>query len=93
MKKSKPEWALTNVPWRIKKEVWRFWALGYTVSETSRVFDLDAERYKGAPLARSTISKVRNELLKLPEALVQELVNEQPEVRGLVNAKRTTPKR
>lgn len=84
MSRTKPDWAKTIVPWRIKEDIWRLWALGYTVSETSRYFDSHTDSHILGPFSRNTISKVRDELLRLPQELEEKLLKDMPEVKDLV---------
>ncbi len=88
MKQAKPSWKKTNVPWEIKKVIWQRWALGDTEKETVQYFDCHRDEYQNAPGHRDTISKVRDELLELPIDLLEQVMNEVPETRQLVEEKR-----
>ncbi len=84
MKKEKPSWAKTRVPWEIKKVIWRCWASGETKRDTVKVFEAAVEKYPGAPYHVDTIQKVRDELLALPIEWLDKLIFESPELEDFI---------
>ena len=88
MRQPKPGWKKTNVSWEIRKVIWQRWALGDTEIETVHYFDRHRDEYPNAPGHRDTISKVRDELLELPIDLLEQAMNEVPEIRRLMEEKR-----
>ena len=80
----KPSWAKTNVPWNIKKLIWKSWAEGDTIKTTQNFFELHQGEYEDAPFDKATIRKVRTELCCLPDELEKTLVTELPEVSSLI---------
>lgn len=88
MRQVKPSWAKTNVSWEIKEVIWQRWSLGDTEIETIHYLDRHRAEYPNAPGHRDTISKVRDELLELPVDLQQQVMNEVPEIRHLIEEKR-----
>lgn len=88
MPRRKASWVETNVPWDVKKVIWQLWAKGETLTATQRFFELHQGEYEGAVFDRKTITKVRAELSRLPNGLVETLVTELPEVENLVKEER-----
>jgi len=84
MTRQRPSWAKTNVSWDTKKAIWVRWALGDKIKDTLDYLQLNADKYKDAPVDRNTINKVRKELNEMPTELVHQLVTEAPEVKTLV---------
>lgn len=82
MKRAKPSWTITNVTWETKKLIWKHWASGETVSETARYFEEHIDSH--AVYSRHTISRVRDELIKLPVSKLIQLLSELPEVEDFV---------
>lgn len=89
VRRRKPSWTKTNVPWEIKKVIWQLQAKGSTVAVTQRFFELHQGEYKGAPLDRTTIAKVRKELGGLSNELANTLVAELPELRSLIQEQKS----
>ncbi|MFC1910804.1 hypothetical protein ACFLXC_05960, partial [Chloroflexota bacterium] len=89
---NKPNWTETCVPWHVKEKIWGLWALGYTITQTANYFSSNADNYSNGPFSRNTISKVRNELFKLPVELEEKLLDELPVVRFLLDTRKATPR-
>ena len=84
MSKKKPSWQKTTQSWKNRKAIWWRWALGETEKDTKVFLELHADEYENAPIDRSTINKVRKELIDMPIELVQQLIAEMPAVKTLV---------
>lgn len=82
MKRSKPSWFITNVPWEIKKLIWKLWESGLTVSGTATYLERNPQEYP--VYSRHTITKVRDELMNLPGSKLDQLLSEVPEVEDFV---------
>ena len=82
MKQRKPSWLQTNVPWEIKKIIWKLWESGVTISDTLTYLEKDPQ---GHPVySRHTISRVREELTMLPVSKIIQLISELPEIKDFV---------
>ncbi len=82
MKQRKPSWLLTNVPWETKKSIWKLWESGTTISDTLAYLEMNPQ---GHPVySRHTISRVREELTKLPVSRIIQLLYELPEIKDFV---------
>jgi hypothetical protein len=88
MTNKKPQWTQTDVPWEIKKVIWLRWSLGDNVSAILRFLDLHRDKYSEAPQSRDTITRVKNELMKLPLGQILILIKEMPEIASFVQEKR-----
>ncbi len=84
----KPNWAKTNVNWGIRKVIWQRWALGETVKDSLKFFQLHKTEYEDAPWDRNTVAAVRNELASLPFELLHKLLEEIPETRTFLMQQR-----
>lgn len=85
MEIEKSNWKLTNVNWEVSKVIWSRWALGDTVKATKTFLELHSEDYPSAPLDRTTITKVREEISRMPIEICRKLIREVPETRYLVS--------
>ena len=82
MKQQKPSWLLTNVPWETKKSIWKLWESGVIISDTLTYLEKNPQ---GHPVySRHTISRVREELTKLPVSKIIQLLSELPEIKDFV---------
>ena len=82
MKPQKPSWFITNVPWEIKKIIWKLWESGVTINDTLTYLEKNSQ---GHPVySRHTIGRVREELTKLPVGKIIQLLSELPEIREFV---------
>ena len=85
----KPSWALTLVDWEIKKVIWRYWFLGFTLHRTKEIFkDKNSPYPEYAPVSVDTVKKVRQELSRMPVELLDKLIAEEPELEPFVTEKR-----
>lgn len=82
MKRSKPSWFITNVPWETKKLIWKLWESGATISDTLMYLERNPQEHP--VYSRHTISKVRKELRKLPVSKIVQLLSELPEIKDFV---------
>ena len=84
MTRMKPSWSKTNVPWETKVVIWTQMARGKTITDIVQFLELNSDKYKNAPLDRSTISKVEKELSNLPKSQLLRLLQESPELEDFV---------
>ncbi len=82
MKRQKPSWLLTNVPWETKKTIWKLWESGVTISGTLAYLEENPQEHP--VYSRHTIGRVREELMKLPVSKFIQLLSELPGIEAFV---------
>ncbi|MFC1861188.1 hypothetical protein ACFLYL_02785 [Chloroflexota bacterium] len=89
MKQGKPDWALTNVGWEVRKAVWLLWAMGETLPQTAIFLDLHADKFSDRQYHIDTLRRVRKELDTVPVELLDKLVDEVPGVKSFIEKNRS----
>ena len=88
MKQGKPDWALTNVGWEVRKAVWLLWAMGETLPQTAVFLDLHADEFSDRQYHIDTLRRVRKELETVPVELLDRLIKEAPGVKAFIEENR-----
>lgn len=85
IRQGKPDWALTNVGWEVRKIVWLLWAMGETLPQTAMFLKLNKDDFPDDRQYHvDTLRRVRKELVAVPVEILDRLVEEVPGVRSFL---------